>query len=853
MNRWPTAWTSPAAGACGAGSGVRGSLPVLGVEREIRDIGAPLRRVVTAIVLNRSGLHQEYADRGPRRGAERPVQAVRCRGRVRHDFGRGDLSRWIGPPQEMVALTALLETKLHLPRTRHGLVARPRLAERLERGAATALTLVSAPAGFGKSTLLAAWLSARTSEASGRRSAAWLSLDPADDDPDLFWSSVLAAVRTAAPGAAPSVAAVLAAPHPPPMRELLTLLLNDLGAIDQDLLLVLDDYQVLTSLEVHQGMAFVLDHLPPRLHLVIASRADPSLPLARMRARGELVELRAADLRFTPDEAAAYLTGVMALPLTAADVATLEGRTEGWIAALQLAALSLEGREDASAFIASFAGDDRYVVDYLVEEVLQGQPARVRDFLLRTSVLERLSGALCDAVTQQGDGGATLEALERANLFLVPLDDRRRWYRYHHLFADVLQARLLAEKPEMVPTLHARASRWFEEHDDAGAAIDHALAAGDIARAADLIEAAAPDLFARRQEMTVRRWLEALPAELFQVRPVLSIGYVGALMSTNDFAGAEARLRDAERWLDGTTAPGPGDPSRSMVIVDDEAFGRLPVEIAMYRAGQALVLGDVAGTMAHARRALDLVAADDHLGRGGPAALLGLAYWTTGDLEAAHHWYADGMAALERAGHRSDVVGGAITLADIRIAQGRLGQALSTYERGLRAATPEAAPVLRGAADMHVGMSELFRERNDLDAALRHLESGKELAEHAGLPQNRYRWRVAMARLRQIDGDLDGALELLDEAERVYTSDFSPQVRPIPALRARLWVAQGRVDEALGWVRERGLSVDDELSYLRGFEHVTVARALLATSTPTSTAQGAGAAVREAARLLERL
>jgi len=751
----------------------------------------------------------------------------------------------------VVVAGPLLETKLHVPRRRRSGLARPRLSERLSGGEDSTLTLVSAPAGFGKTTLLTEWLADGPAEG---RSVAWLSLDHRDNDPALFWTYLVAALQTAAPGVGARALALLQSPQPPGEAVLATLL-NDLHAVDDDLVLVLDDYHVVESSEVLGGMAFLLEHLPRQIHLVIASRADPALPLARLRARGELVEIRAADLRFTPDEAAAYLNGVMGLTLSGDDVVALEGRTEGWIAALQLAALSIHGRDDVAGFIAGFAGDDRFIVDYLAEEVLQRQPDHVRDFLLQTSVLGRLNGSLCEAVSGQDGGKAMLEALDRGNLFLVPLDDRRRWYRYHHLFADVLRARLLDEQPDRVREVHLRASDWYERNGERSEAIHHALAAADFERAADLVELALPTLRQRRQEVTLRRWLEALPDELFQVRPVLSIGYVGALMSTNDFAGAEARLRDAERWLDGTTAPGPGDPSRSMVIVDDEAFGRLPVEIAMYRAGQALVLGDVAGTMAHARRALDLVAADDHLGRGGPAALLGLAYWTTGDLEAAHHWYADGMAALERAGHRSDVVGGAITLADIRIAQGRLGQAMSTYERGLRAATPEAAPVLRGAADMHVGMSELFRERNDLDAALRHLESGKELAEHAGLPQNRYRWRVAMARLRQIDGDLDGALELLDEAERVYTSDFSPQVRPIPALRARLWVAQGRVGEALGWVRERGLSVDDELSYLREFEHVTVARALLATSTPTptSTTQDAGAAVRGAARLLERL
>ena len=360
----------------------------------------------------------------------------------------------------------LLETKFYVPRSRRGLVPRPRLSERLDRGAASKLMLVSAPAGFGKTTLLTEWLAAGPAAPAGERLAAWLSLDRGDNDPASFWTYVIAALRTVAPGVGESALALLQAPQPPPIETVLTALLNDLGAIAGDIVLVLDDYHVIDAREVQDGMAFLLDHLPPRLHVVIASRADPALPLARLRARGELVEIRAAELRFTPDEAAAYLNEMMGLQLTARDVAALEGRTEGWIAALQLAALSMQGRDDVAGFIAGFAGDDRYVVDYLVEEVLQRQPDRVQAFLLQTSILGRLSGPLCDAVTGQGGGKAMLEALDRGNLFLVPLDDRRRWYRYHHLFADVLQARLLDEQPGQVPDLHRRASAWYEQNGE---------------------------------------------------------------------------------------------------------------------------------------------------------------------------------------------------------------------------------------------------------------------------------------------------------------------------------------------------------------------------------------------------
>jgi LuxR family transcriptional regulator, maltose regulon positive regulatory protein len=736
----------------------------------------------------------------------------------------------------------LLETKFHVPRRGRGLVPRPRLSDRLSRGGEAALTLVSAPAGFGKTTLLTEWLADWLAAApAAGRSAAWLSLDPRDNDPALFWRYLVAALEAAAPGVGSGALGLLQSSQPP-IEAMLATLLNDLNAVRDDVVLVLDDFHVIESPDVREGMAFLLEHLPPRIRLVIAGRADPALPLARLRGRGELVELRAADLRFTPDETAAYLNEVMGLALTAEDVAALEGRTEGWIAALQLAALSMQGRDDVAGFIAGFAGDDRYIVDYLAEEVLQRQPESIRDFLLQTSVLSRLTGSLCDAVTGQDGGKARLDALDRGNLFLVPLDDRRRWYRYHHLFADVLQAHLLDEQPDRIRDLHRRASDWYEQHGERSEAVHHALAGEDFERAADLIEPAIPELRRNRQEATLRSWLEALPDELFRVRPVLTVGLVSSLMVRGDFEGVEVPLRQAEQWLDPTA------DRAGMVVVDEDAFRTLPTAIAMYRAGTALVRGDVAGTMTHARRALDLADEDDDLARGAPAALLGLAHWTSGDLDASSRLYVDAMASLERAGYHSDVLGGSIALADMRLAQGRLREAMSIFERGLQRAE-QFQPVLRGAADMHVGLSHVLRERDDLDAARQHLQASSELGEHVGLPQNRYRWRVAMARIREVDGDLSGALDLLDEAERLYVGDFSPDVRPVPALRARVLVAQGEWRAALDWARERGLSADDELSYLHEFEHVTLARVLLARYT----SERDEGSIREAAGLLERL
>ena len=741
----------------------------------------------------------------------------------------------------------LLATKLHVPRRQRDLVARPRLSERLSRGAESALTLVSAPAGFGKTTLLTQWLAASPAE---RRSVAWLSLDQRDNDPGLFWTYLVGALKTAVQGVGASALSLLQPPEPPSEAGLATLL-NDLDAIPDDVVLVLDDYHVIEARDVQDGMAFLLEHLPPQIHLVIASRADPALPLARLRGRGQLVEIRAADLRFTPTEAAAYLNEVMGLVLTAPDVTALEGRTEGWIAALQLAALSMQGREDIAAFIAGFAGDDRYIVDFLAEEVLQRQPGHVQQFLLQTSILDRLSGRLCDAVTGQDGGQAKLAALERGNLFLVPLDDRRQWYRYHQLFADVLQARLLDEQPGDLPGLHRRASEWYERNGEPSEAIRHALAARDFGRAADLVELAIPDMRRTRQEAAVHGWLKTLPDELVRARPVLSVGLAGAMLAGGDLEGVEARLRDAERWLDTTTGIRQGSPASSaeMVVVDDEEFRRLPAIIELYRAALALSRGDVPGTVTHARRAHELSPEEEHLGRASAAGLLGLALWASGDLEAGYSAYAECMAGLRRAGHIADTFGCAIALADIRLAQGRLGEAMRTYEQALQRASEPGGPVLRGTADMYVGLSEIYRERNDLQAATQNLLRSQELGEHIGLPQNRYRWRVAMARIRQAEGDLSGALDLLNEAERLYVGDYFPNVRPVPALRARVLVAQRELGAALGWARERGLSVENDLSYLHEFEHITLARVLLARYA----ADRAQRSIQEVTRLLERL
>ena len=724
---------------------------------------------------------------------------------------------------------ALVETKLLLPRPRRDAVARPRLAGLLERAHDAPVTLVSAPAGFGKTTLLATWL------ASAGRPVAWVSLDERDRQPTTYWSYVLLALDRAAPGSAAAALTLLQSGQAP-VESVLAGVVNELSVQDGEVTLVLDDHHLADGPEVAAGMTFLVDHLPPQLHLVLSTRADPALPLSRLRARGELVEVRAADLRFDADEAAAYLNDLNALGLPPDQVAVLEARTEGWVAALQLAALSLRDRGDASGFIDRFAGDDRFVVDYLVDEVLGRQPDDVRRFLLDTSVLERLTAPLCEAVHAgaPGSGRAMLDLLERQNLFLVPLDDHRRWYRYHHLFADVLRAHLLQERPADAAELHRRASRWYAGAGEVEEAVRHALAGGDAAAAAGLVEQAIPGLRRERRESVIRRWADALPDDVVRDRPVLAIGLVGGLMASNEFAGVEERLRAVEEML--------ARPASELVVVDRVELDRVPAAVEMFRSALALVGGDPGGAIDRARRAIAAAPAGDDLTISAASGLSGLASWATGDVVAAHESYVAAAAGLTRAGHIADVLGCSLTIADLELTLGRLRDAERTLRDALELAERQGTGVLRGTADMLVALSRAAWHRDDLAAAAELLRRADDLGEGAGLPQNPYRWRVGMARLRAAERDWAAALELLDEAERVYVGDFSPPVHPVHATRARVLAASGDVAGAVAWAAEHGLAPDDELSYLREYEHVTLARVLLA-----------GERADEAAALLDRL
>jgi LuxR family maltose regulon positive regulatory protein len=570
--------------------------------------------------------------------------------------------------------------------------------------------------------------------------------------------------------------------------------------------------------------------------------------LARLRARGELVEVRAADLRFTTDEAQVFLNEVMGLQLEPALVAALEARTEGWAAGLQLAALSArthvgaaDGAGDVAGFVEAFSGSHRFVLDYLVEEVLDRQQGDVRAFLLDTAVLDQLTGSLCDALTGRSDGQAMLESLERENLFVVPLDNERRWYRYHHLFADALRAR----QADRVGELHASASRWLAENGLLADAVRHAIASGDHEYTADLIELTLVDLRRRRQDRTLRDWLGELPDDVVRRRPLLAT-YVGwSRLSEGDFDGVEPWLAAAEVGL-ATSTPSTiatAGPLAEVARDREREFRSLPAMLAVYRASIAQARGDVDGTLSHARRALALAEPEDHFPRGAAAGFVGLAAWAAGDLATAVDTFTEALASLHAAGMVADELGGGtIVLANIWLARGRPIEARRLYERALAAVESHPGPVLSSLGDLHVGLADVLREQGALDVAAEHLELARELGDRASLLENRHRWYTAMAALLRANGDLDGAIAMLDQAEPLFRPGYLPDVRPIAATRARVRIGQGRLDDARAWVRERGVAPADPPTYQAEYDQLTLARLLVAEGN-----------TREALDLLDRL
>jgi LuxR family transcriptional regulator, maltose regulon positive regulatory protein len=729
----------------------------------------------------------------------------------------------------------ILATKLYIPPPRPGIVQRPRLIERLNEGLSSGskLTLVSASAGFGKTTLVSEWI------AGYGRPAAWLSLDEGDNDPTRFLTYLVAALQTLPPKAGggnigAGALAALQSPQSPSTESILTTLLNDITTILDSFILVLDDYHAIDSKPIDQALTYIVEHQPPQMHLVIATREDPHLPLARLRARGQLTELRAADLRFTSAEAAEFLNQVMGLNLSEVDIVALDKRTEGWIAGLQLAALamqglSMQGRSDAASFIQAFTGSHRFVLDFLAEEVLQRQPEQVRNFLLQTAILDRLCAPLGNAVTEREDGKEMLDALERSNMFLIPLDDQRQWYRYHHLFSDVLQTHLIEAQPGQVLTLHRRASDWFEQNDLPADAIRHALAAKDFERAAGLIELAWP----AAEEGSILStawlaWVKVLPEALVHARPVLTLGYAYALLGRGELEAAEARLQDAEGWLEltDTRSVNPKTPSGERIVVDQEQWKSLPAAIAVGHAYIAQARGNIPDTVRYASRVFDLPEAEPFR-HSQASLLLGMTHWASGDLQAAGRVFADYTLKLRATGNIPDAISTTVVLADIRLAMGHLHEAIRTTEQCLQYVMNQGEPIPFDTADLHRELSELYIEQGALEAAAQHLQKSKELGEKAELPVWRYRWCITQALLNETQGDLDGALTLLDEAESRYIRTPLSNLRPIPAMKARICVVQGRLAQAMDWVREQELSPDDDLSFLHEFEHITLARILI--------------------------
>jgi LuxR family maltose regulon positive regulatory protein len=738
----------------------------------------------------------------------------------------------------------LLASKLFIPTLRPQLVPRPHLLDRLMAGLHGPLTLLAAPAGFGKTTLLSTW---HATTSGGIVPLAWLSLDAADRDPARFWSYVITALDTLQPGLAADALPALQYAPAPPIDTLLTRVLNALATLPADAVLVLDDYHVIDTASIHEAVAFVLDHLPPRLHLVITTRADPPLPLARLRARGYLTELRAADLRFTPDEATTFLTEVMGLGLTPGEVATLEARTEGWIAGLQLAALAMRDRVDYAGFIAAFTGSNRFVVDYLAAEVLDRMPAHLQRFVLQSSILDRLCGPLCDTVlglmpderpTSDSYGQLILDQLERANLFLMPLDDDRQWYRYHHLFAEVLRERLVrGVSAEFVAELHSRASAWFEQHGFVHEAVQHALLAHAWDTATRLIEQAGLSFALSGKFVTVLGWIQALPEALVRTHPALCIAHAAALFLADQMERCEARLQDAEQYAQAALSEG----HAAMILG----------QVVVIRANMARRAGDIARCIAQSRQALDQLAGSATIGEATALVNTSRAYQLSGDVSpASEHLVRAAITTARVSGSVFTHLHALTTLGRLQRLQGRLRAAAATYAETVR--------VVGGAPGMHspaanVGLGELHLVWNDLDAAERQLSSAMDLlrvssAEDADIVVHGY---LAFAQLQQARGDGTRArvmlAELIDVArERAFWPGL---VAHAHAARAKLAVCQGDLPLATEWAASNGLPSADDLSYTNAPAYLTLARVWIAQGRNAA----AGPFLAHARQLLDRL
>ena len=714
---------------------------------------------------------------------------------------------------------ALLATKLHMPPSRPGQVLRPRLTARLDEGLGRGLIVAAAPAGYGKTVLLSDW--ARR----GGHPVAWLSLDTGDNDPARFWRHAVVALDRARPGTGERVAPLLGPPAPTSFQGLVTALINDLAG--EEAVLVLDDYHVISAQPVHESVSFLVEHRPAGIGVVVASRADPPLGLARLRARGQLTEIRQAELQFTPAEAGKLLQHA-APALPDASVAALAARTEGWAAGLALAALSLRGHDDATGFVAAFTGSHRYVLDYLAEEVLERQDSQSRTFLLETSVLDRLSGPLCDAVTGREGSQALLEEAERAGLFLIPLDEVRGWWRYHHLFADLLRARLQQEQPGRLAQLHRNAAAWCEERGMADDAVGHAAAAGEMLWAARLIERHFNTVYYWRSEgATIRRWVSALSPDLAGSRPRLQL--VQALMAATggNLGAVEPFLGAAERAAAGA-AEEPFEPTAgragSMLV-------NVPALIALIRSYLAKLRGDAENTAAFARQVLAELGGGERLVESLAQWNLGTAEWLSGRLAAPERAFASSIAAWRTVGQRTMAAFGGYQLSQVQQAQGRLDAAVQTCEQALEFAAPPGQPASPMAGPAYVGLAEVAYQRDELDAALRRATEGIALCRRFVYSAPLAAGLVTLAWIREAMGDPAGALEAMGEAGEASPGPAGP-LNPVLARRARLLLAQGDLTAAASLVQENGLVPDDEPDYAREPGHLVLARVLLAQDRP---------------------
>ncbi len=729
----------------------------------------------------------------------------------------------------------LLATKLYLPKGRPGLVGRPRLTARLNEGLTGAITLISAPTGFGKTTLLSEWL-AQVSDGAGR--VAWLSLDAADSDPLQLLRYLVAAGRTLAPRFGEGVLALVQNPAPQglpatALTTLMTLLVNDLTALPEGSILILDDYHLLQGQAVHEAMGFLFDHLPPQVHMVIATREDPPLPLARMRARRQINELRAADLRFTPEEAATFLNAMMGLDLSAENVRALESRTEGWIAGLQLAALSIRGRSDVGGFIAAFTGSHHFVLDYLAEEVFNRQSAAVQHFLLRTCLLPRLCGPLCDAVTGGAESQAMLQQVERANLFLVPLDAERRWYRYHHLFAELLQVRLQETHPDLGRELYRRASRWFAQEGLVVEAIEQALAGEDFAQVQHLIEQHAEPLWTQGQLANLLRWMGALPPAMRHANPqLLAIqAWTCFLLNQTSLAEIDGLLNEATAALEHPPAPVESVGANS-VAPQAPLRGR----IAVIRSALASMRGDIAQTVALCEEAFAALPPTSTYWRSIAALNLGFAHAIGGDMGAAARMLAQAVELCQAAGNTYAALVGMTNLAKVYWSQGQLQRAADGFRQALALLAQQGSWLRPYSVTIHVGLALVLYEWNDLDGAATQVKQG---LEHAELPQQApalLEAYLVLARIQQAHGDTSGAQAAMARCVAAVPATGLPWTqRLVAAYMAQMDLRAGDLDKASRWLNEvpSGADVGEFRNVqLAERERITRARVLLAQGRP---------------------